>query len=66
MLVFKEATEIHGLLFVLQDDDSDAAATASESADAAPAECEPIPPRTVCQCTMVDRCCDELLASRAS
>ena len=61
MLVFKEATEIHGLLFVLQDDDSDAAATASESADAAPAECEPIPP-----CTMVDRCCDELLASRAS
>ena len=67
MLVFKEATEIHGLLFVLQDHDSDAAATADESTDAAPAKYKPVPPRiSVSKCTMVDRWCDGILASRTS
>ena len=41
MFVFKEATEIHGLLLVLQDCDSDAAATADESTNGAATADEP-------------------------
>jgi len=46
MFVFKEATEIHGLLLVLQDCDYDAAATADESTNGAATADEPVPPGT--------------------
>ena len=46
MFMFKEATKIHGLLLVLQDCDSDAAATADESTGAAATTDEPVPPQT--------------------